>query len=150
VLGKTTIAALRALFFLLDHEPGTCLSPRRIAEALGESPTYLAKVLRHLVRAGVLRAERGARGGVRLDVPPGQVTLLQVVQACHGTIVPSHCQAAADGRCVCGFHMAALELHEATRGVLSRWTLSDLHSVPVRLESIPDEVPCLITGSRGF
>jgi Rrf2 family protein len=99
VLGKTTLSALRALLFLTQQEPAACLSPRHIAAVLGESPTYLAKVLRHLVKAGVLRAERGATGGVRLAMAPEDVTLLDVVEACQGTIVGNYCQATvADGR----------------------------------------------------
>jgi Rrf2 family protein len=152
MLGKTTVTAIRALLFLDQQEPGACLSPRRIAEALGESPTYLAKVLRHLVKAGVLRAERGAKGGVRMAVSPDQVTLLQVVQACQGTMVGNYCQSDVAGQRACGFHQAAVELHDAITGVLSRWTLADLQVRPYRLDAagVRSTMPCLISGARGF
>jgi Rrf2 family protein len=157
VLGKTTITAIRSLLFLHQQEPGVCLSPRRIAEALGESPTYLAKVLRHLVKAGVLRAEKGAKGGVRLAVPPDEVSLLQIVQACQGTIVGNYCRAEVPGQRTCGFHQATVELHDAITGVLSRWTLADLLVVPYRLDEPTGVragshagIPCLISGARGF
>jgi Rrf2 family transcriptional regulator, nitric oxide-sensitive transcriptional repressor len=156
VLGKTTITAIRSLLFLNQQEAGVPLSPRRIAEALGESPTYLAKVLRHLVKAGVLRADKGAKGGVRMAVPPEQVTLLQVVEACQGTIVGNYCAVGTPGQPMCGFHHAAVELHDAITGVLSRWTLADLLVVPYRQEALEagrgaqHVMPCLIGGVHGF
>jgi Rrf2 family transcriptional regulator, nitric oxide-sensitive transcriptional repressor len=142
VLGKTTLSALRALLFLTQQEPAACLSPRHIAAVLGESPTYLAKVLRHLVKAGVLRAERGATGGVRLAMAPEDVTLLDVVEACQGTIVGNYCQATVADVSVCSFHQAALDLHNAITGVLSKWTLSDLLATPRRSAAMG--LPCLM------
>jgi Rrf2 family protein len=156
VLGKTTITAIRSLLFLNQQGDGVPLSPRRIAESLGESPTYLAKVLRHLVKAGILRAEKGAKGGVRMAVAPDQVSLLQVVEACQGTIVGNYCAVGTPGERTCGFHQAAVELHGAITGVLSRWTLADLLVVPYRLDALESRsaasagLPCLIGGARGF
>jgi Rrf2 family protein len=47
--------------------------------------TYLAKQLQALVRAGVLSATTGPRGGFRLARPAEQITLLQIVEAVDGT-----------------------------------------------------------------
>lgn len=131
MLSKTTISALRALVYLARQEEGTCLSPRRIAELLDESPSYLAKALRHLVKANVLRAEKGVRGGVRLAQRAEEITLLAVVEACQGAIVGDYCEfSPLPPSLFCGFHQAALELHNAIKGVLSGWTLSQLLAVP--------------------
>ena len=59
MLTKTTISAIRTLTYLGLHAGDKVpLSPRYLAEELGESPTYLAKVVRHLVKVGILRASR--------------------------------------------------------------------------------------------
>ncbi|MBI5084478.1 MAG: Rrf2 family transcriptional regulator [Acidobacteria bacterium] len=130
MLSKTTISALRALVYLARQEEGTCLSPRRIAELLDESPTYLAKSLRYLVKANVLRAEMGVRGGVRLAQRPEEITLLAVVEACQGAIVGDYCESSRPQGSWCAFHQAALELHNAIKGVLSGWTLAQLLLLP--------------------
>jgi Rrf2 family protein len=130
MLTKTSISAVRSLIFLCSEEEGVPSSPRRIAEQLEESPTYLAKVVRHLVKAGILQAHRGATGGVTLNQPAEEITLLAVVEACQGKILGNFCQDTCDLDNVCAFHEAAAELHDAIVGVLSRWTLADLVKRP--------------------
>ena len=127
---KTTVLATRTLVHLAQCGAGAVLSPRRIAEALGASPTYLAKVSRLLVRAGVLHAEKGAKGGVFLAATPRQITLLAVVEACQGKILADYCRDGYSPQMVCAFHRAATELHMAVRGVLSRWNLAQLLKRP--------------------
>ena len=133
MLSKTTISALRALIYLARQGDRSCMSPRRIAEALDESPTYLAKSLRHLVKKGILRAEKGVHCGVRLGKQPTDVTLLSIVEACQGAIVSEFWQPSRQSPSYCGFRRATLDLHDAITGVLSRWTLARF------LEASPDD-----------
>jgi len=144
MLSKTSISALRVLTYLAQQEEGACLSPRRIASVLGESPTYLAKVSRHLVKAGILRAEKGVRGGVRMGQSPGEITLLSVVEACQGAIVGDFCQSSRPAASFCGFHRAALELHGAVTGVLSKWTLAHLIESPLPAGELPAGLTCVM------
>lgn len=146
MLGKTSISAIRALLFLARQEPARWWSPRRLAAGLGESPTYLAKVLRHLVRAGILDVARGVRGGVRLARPAREVTLLQVVEACQGSIVGDYCRSNRARSEMCGFHLAALELHGAIGRVLARWTLERLLEKPESAPGRRGSLPCLMRG----
>jgi Rrf2 family protein len=144
VIGKTSTSAIRTLLLLAQQDPKICWSPRRLAEMLGESPTYLAKVVRHLVRQRILEAEKGVKGGVRLIQRPGEVTLLSVVEACQGPILGDYCRSSRPTPEVCNFHRAALELHEAIRSVLARWTLADLLERPHVSGEALDGVPCLM------
>lgn len=130
MLTKTSLSAIRVLTYLGLQQSHAPLSPRHIASQLRESPTYLAKVVRHLVKAGILRAHRGVTGGVTLDRPPGSVTLLAIVEACQGTILGNFCSGTDDLGATCAFHQAGAELHQAIVGVLSRWTLAQLIERP--------------------
>jgi Rrf2 family protein len=130
MLTKTSISAIRALTFLGLRATAEPTSPKYMAEQLGESPTYLAKVTRYLVKAGILRAHRGVGGGVTLSRPPGQITLLAIVEACQGTILGDFCEEAEDLAKTCAFHQAAAELHRAIVEVLSRWTLARMIAEP--------------------
>lgn len=130
MLTKTTLSGIRALLVLGQSPEGTVLSPAVIAQRLGESPSYMAKVTSRLARAGIVRSQRGAGGGVRLGKPPAAITLLAIVEACQGSLVPDYCEDTAWHRKTCGFHRAAAELHETLVGVLSRWTLARLLEMP--------------------
>jgi len=152
MLTKTSLSALRSLLYLAQQEPGAVVPPKRIAEELGESPTYLAKTAHLLVKAGILRAEKGVKGGVRLSRPPAQISLLAVVEACQGAIVGNYCRSDGNPESTCAFHRAAIELHEAIVGVLSRWSLARLSEQPAPARRGRGEhVSCVLTsGARGF
>jgi Rrf2 family protein len=130
MLTKTSISAIRALTYLGVCDAQEPVSPRSIAEELGESPTYLAKVMRHLVKSGILRAHRGVAGGVTFGRQTEQISLLSIVQACQGTILGDFCEEADDLAKTCAFHQAGAELHQAIVGVLSRWNLAQLIEKP--------------------
>ena len=58
----------------------------RVAEDLGIPAPSLARLLRSLNRTGIIETREGARGGVRLALPPDQVTLLAIVDAIEQTL----------------------------------------------------------------
>ena len=143
MLSGTSLSALRALIYLGQHSPEV-VSPRRIAEELGESPTYLSKVTTQLVKAGVLRAEKGVKGGVQLALPSAQITMLAIVEACQGTIVGGYCRSACRPSDVCAFHKAALQLETAISETLKRWTLAELMRKPSRTQVLADGLSCVM------
>ena len=144
MITKTSLSAIRALMYLSRHEEDGPLSPRKIGEDLNESPTYMAKVTRHLVKAGILRAEKGVKGGVRLSRRPAEITMLEVVQACQGTLVGDYCQPDCDNASVCAYHRAAAELHDAISGVLRRWTVAQLLKKPSAAGRKAGSIDCVI------
>jgi Rrf2 family nitric oxide-sensitive transcriptional repressor len=143
MITRTTVSAIRTLIFVAQNTAEGFLPPRRIGDALGESPTYLAKVTRSLVKAGILRAEKGVKGGVWLGRPPQQTTLLAIVEACQGAILGDYCQEGCQPETVCAYHLAADELRRAIVGVLGKWTLQDLLNKP---QGNPGRraIPCVI------
>jgi len=144
MLTQTSETALRALVFLMVNKTEEPVPPARIAQHIGASPSYTAKVTAALVRAGILRAHRGMKGGVTLNQLPEQVSLLDVVEACQGKILGDFCQGFDRLELVCAYHRAMAELHEAIIATLKRWTLADLAKAPLPAEEIRDGVPCRI------
>src|SRR5215467_12638655 len=108
MITKTSLLATRALLYLVKDNQGGAISPRNIALQLGESQSYMAKVLRSLVKAGILRSEHGSRGGVLLNRSQSEITLLSIVEACQGAIAESYCQDIEDLETTCAFHHAAV------------------------------------------
>jgi len=70
-----------ALYSMLEFaaDPGRQRSAAEIAGKYGASPHHLAKVLRRLGRAGLLRAARGAGGGYRFAANAKRTTLMDVI-----------------------------------------------------------------------
>jgi Rrf2 family protein len=130
MLTQTSESAIRLLIDLAQQGGNEPQNFRQIAEKLEESPTYMAKITRLLVRANILRAHRGALGGVTLNRPPQTITMLSIVEACQGVLVGDYCQQTADLAFTCAYHQAGAELHQAISDVLSRWTLADLVERP--------------------
>ncbi|GAA1968917.1 Rrf2 family transcriptional regulator [Isoptericola halotolerans] len=75
----------------LAQVPSEAVSARRLAEHFGLPAPYLSKQLALLVRAGVLSASTGPRGGFRLARSASSLTLLDVVEAIGGSADPYTC-----------------------------------------------------------
>jgi len=79
---KLQKASLFALYAVLElaAEPGRQLSATDIADKYGISTHHLAKVMRQLVRAGLVQAVRGVGGGYRFAGNTNRTTLLDVIE----------------------------------------------------------------------
>jgi Rrf2 family protein len=83
-LPESTEWVLHAATSLALLGPGAAASAGQLAGHYDLPAAYLAKQLQSLVRAGVLSAATGPRGGFRLARPAGQITMLEVVEAVDG------------------------------------------------------------------
>lgn len=82
--------AVRAVLHLArNNEQRTATSS--IAEEQRIPPSFLAKIISQLSIAGLLHTSRGARGGVTLARQPGEITLLEVIEAIDGPIQLNEC-----------------------------------------------------------
>jgi len=83
--------AVRAVLYLAQKENGLRSSTAQIARDQHIPPTFLAKIVSQLSAAGILRATRGARGGVTLGKPVGEISLLEIIEAIDGPIKLNDC-----------------------------------------------------------
>ena len=80
MISQTAEYALRAAV-CLAADPGRPFTTPEIARLAQVPAGYLAKVMQSLVRAGLVRSRRGKGGGFVFAGPPGEVTVLAVVNA---------------------------------------------------------------------
>lgn len=126
-------------------QPGAAASAAQLAEYYDLPAPYLAKQLQALVRAGVLAATTGPRGGFRLARPAVEITLLQIVEAVDGPSAPYECREirqqgrgalpAEDCRTTCMLAVKMADAHEAWRRSLAGVTLADI------LDTLPRTAP---------
>ena len=98
--------AVRAVFELARHDPGTLLHTGDIAAAQHIPGPRLAKVIQDLARADLVRTQRGQQGGVTLARPAGDITVRDVYEAVEGPILLCRCRQRVE-RCgdeVCDTH----------------------------------------------
>ncbi|PTX04071.1 transcriptional regulator [Pararhodobacter aggregans] len=130
-------AALHSALVLTAVPDGKVLTGRSLATLHGVSESYLLKHLRALAAAGVIEAVPGPRGGYRLAREPGQITLLDIVEAIDGTEPAFHCReirrrgpGKARDPCVytsdCFIKTRMLAAEQAWRAALRAQSLADL------------------------
>jgi len=80
VISKTAEYAVRACLWLGGH-PGQVWTVQHVADEIHVPPGYLAKVLKQLGRAAIVRAQPGPGGGFLLARGPDRICVLEVIQA---------------------------------------------------------------------
>lgn len=84
--------AVHACAVLAGLAPGSSLNATALADFHKLPSAYMAKHLQALVRAGVLAASRGGRGGYRLARPAAEISLWDVQAAIEGSGPSFRCQ----------------------------------------------------------
>jgi Rrf2 family protein len=80
VISKTAEYAVRACLWLGGHS-GQAWTVQHVADELHVPAGYLAKVLKQLARAAIVRAQPGPGGGFLLAHSPDRICVLDVIQA---------------------------------------------------------------------
>jgi len=83
--------AVRAVLYLAQLGPGGHATTAQIAREQKIPMTFLAKIVSQLSAAGIVRATRGAHGGVTLARSADDVSLLEIVEAIDGPICLNEC-----------------------------------------------------------
>ena len=66
---------------------GSSVSAPEIAERQGISQKYLEQILTHLKQAGLIRAQKGLRGGYALTRPADRIRLSEILNALDNSIL---------------------------------------------------------------
>lgn len=126
--------ALRAMIELAAAAPNQ-IKGERLAESQSIPHKFLENILADLRNGGLVASQRGAEGGYRLALPPGEITVADVIRVVEGPIATVRGERPDD---IVYLGVAAplrdvwIELRAAMRDVLEHVTLADLlaRSVP--------------------
>ena len=131
-LTRKTEYALIATCHLARADRGAVVSARDIHEQHGVPLPLLMNILKRLNQAGLVRSQRGARGGYTLDVPPEEIDLATLIEAVEGPVQLVRCAAldrrnpkcAVMGRCP--IQRSVHRLHERLQEFMRDVTIADL------------------------
>ena len=123
--------AIRAVRYLAKQGTNGRSATSTVAREMKIPPSFLAKIISQLSIAGLLHTSRGARGGVTLAREPGQISMLDVVEAIDGPILlnecvgdPANCDFSQD----CLAHPIWVEVQDSLVKRLRETTFDQLHT----------------------
>ena len=131
--------ALHLMLELAMQEEGSNLSVKSVAESRGISEKYLEQIIPILVRTGLIRSVRGAKGGYHLVKSPEDCTVGQILRTVEGSLSPVSCMDDEVNQCARCKECVTLELWEqvdqAISNVVDHVTLADLVDKQRRLDA---------------
>lgn len=90
-LTKATEYGILTMLSLAKTPVGQLSDSAGIAEREGIPASFLSKLVPLLVRAGLVRSQRGSSGGIELAKPAESITLRAIVEAIEGEIAVNNC-----------------------------------------------------------
>jgi Rrf2 family protein len=83
--------ALRAVIYLSLQDPEKSCSAGEIAACQSVPQKFLEKIIRDLIRGGLVKSKRGWNGGYALARPSGAISFRDVIEAVEGPIAVNLC-----------------------------------------------------------
>jgi Rrf2 family transcriptional regulator, iron-sulfur cluster assembly transcription factor len=127
--GTASAMAIRATLFLAFQPRGTLSPVREIAKRTGLPEPYLAKIVRQLTSAGLVRAFRGPGGGIALVQSPQTISLWSIVRAIEGPVEAEWCVLGLHtclAETPCPVHSQYARLRAEMQHLLEKTTLATL------------------------
>lgn len=124
-LSRNAHYAIRTVLDLAQHPRGRSAE---IARRQGIPPSYVAKVVLGLSKAGIVRTHRGAHGGVQLARSSAAVTLREVIEATEGPTAINLCVVWGDCPCTqpCPVRASLARVQQVLEGELEAVTIEEL------------------------
>jgi Rrf2 family protein len=116
IYSRSAEYAIRAFVHLARVPDGRFAMVKQIAEHEEIPSHFLAKILQQLARKGLLRSSKGPTGGFSLRQAPGDISLLNIVEALDGLADYQKC---ASGLAECNDEQAC-GMHDSWKALRSR------------------------------
>ncbi len=117
------------LTYVASHS-GATHNARDIAREVRLPLPVVSKVLKQLVREGLLVSHRGIKGGYSLARDPGDITVAQIIRALEGPIAVTECTDSSRSDCDietrCPVRTNWFMINQAIHGALEKITLSEM------------------------
>lgn len=122
--------ALRVLMDLAEHDIGSYIPLKEIAQRQEISEKYLESIIKVLVRSGDLEGVRGKGGGYRLTRSPDQYSVSKILRIMEDGLAPMACLGENAKPCpraaTCRTLGMWTELYDLVSGFLDNKTVADL------------------------
>jgi Rrf2 family protein len=135
---KKTTYSLRALLNLIPTYPDGCISVTTIARKEKISKKFLDQLFSQLNKVDIIKSKKGKYGGFCLNRHPGEILLIDIIEALDGPIAVAEC-ANQYMKCAmrsdCKVNLLISDLQLLIKKYLERLTLKSL------FERVPENLP---------
>jgi Rrf2 family transcriptional regulator, iron-sulfur cluster assembly transcription factor len=124
--------AIRGIVYLASQPANQVCLLSDIAAAVDVPQTFLAKIFQQFSKIGLVKSYRGTGGGFVLGRSADKITLLEVVEAVEGPIVPNRCVASGsecNRAATCNVHPVWFNVQTQVRSTLDNVSLKELAGV---------------------
>ena len=126
---RATDYALRGMTYLARQEPGKLSNIKEISNEEGVPEKFMRKLFHLLRKRGFIDSTRGKFGGIRLNIDPEKVTMLDIMEVVEGPLALNLCLEGPD-LCdridLCTMCDIWFEAQASVNMVLKQHTLKDL------------------------
>jgi Rrf2 family iron-sulfur cluster assembly transcriptional regulator len=129
VISQAARYAIRSLAYLESLGSDKYVAVRTISEELAISPTFLAKILKRLVKSELIDTYRGPNGGIRLTRAASTITIRQVIESVDGESLFRDCVLGLPGcgnEAPCPMHNSWASLREQLQNTFDSETIARL------------------------
>lgn len=113
----------------MAREPERTYSAAGLAAALGVTVSTASKILKMLAGGGLLISLRGAKGGYVLAQPPGEISLVRIIEVMEGPLGVTECSV-TPGLCAqeacCSIRGNWQRINQSIRNALEDVTLAQM------------------------
>lgn len=121
--------AVRLMADIHKYGKGSIVPLKDVAQRQALSQRYLSQLAIHLKNAGLLKSVWGMNGGYKLSIPPGDISILNIIEAVEGKVCIIDCLI-DDDYCprldYCECVSVWRDINNGITSTLSRHTLKDL------------------------
>ncbi|ARV57652.1 transcriptional regulator [Nostocales cyanobacterium HT-58-2] len=125
---KSEYAILALLELAIHYQSGEPLQIRQIAAQQNIPDRYLEQLLATLRRGGLVKSQRGSKGGYLLAREPWKITLFEILSCLEGLDIRASCEDDVNPKTVDSAVVEDIwqEARHAANAVLQKYTLADL------------------------
>ncbi len=131
IINQATDYGFRAVLYLAGQPRGTLVEAQVIAQNVVIPMRFLLKIMPSLIKAGIVKSQRGVGGGYTLAREAKDITLLDILEAIEGPIYLNRClldedlcsRHAAPG---CKVHQALADIQDNLNSEFECYTIADL------------------------
>ncbi|MDD4776597.1 MAG: Rrf2 family transcriptional regulator [Syntrophomonas sp.] len=130
-INQATDYGFRAVLYLAQKDSPELADAQTISRHEVIPIRFLLKIMPSLIKAGIVKSQRGVHGGYGLARPPHDISLLDVLEAIEGPIALNRCLddetlCSKQASVHCKIHQSLQEIQEQLAGELSRRNFADL------------------------
>ncbi len=130
MFSKATLYAIQMLAYMASQKQnGQYFPVRKIGAELGLPVYFLSKIVKRLVRSGIVDTSRGIKGGMRFRKPPTQISLYDIIQAFEGDKRFVDCILGLP-QCEdfegCTFHRRYLKIRDQLIGLFQKTSIAEI------------------------